>query len=296
MVKVMGGLGNQMFQYAAARRLALARGSALKLDLSFYLDGVQAGDHLRSFQLCHLNIAAEPASREEVAGFCARARQPSKIAALELVRKLRRGAPGPRLHVERHFHFDPAVLRLSDDCYLDGYWQSEKYFAEVQEAIRAEFAPREPLTGKSLELAETIRSVNAVSVHVRRGDYVSAPAISAMHGSCSLDYYQGAVARLATALPAPHFFIFSDDPDWVREHLKLPYAMTLVAHNGPDEVCQDLRLMSLCRHHIIANSSLSWWGAWLSGHPGKSVIAPKRWFNDPSKRTGDLLPAGWIRL
>jgi hypothetical protein len=294
-VKLMGGLGNQMFQYAVARRLAWRHETRLKLDLSF-LEGDQTGNTQRKPVLSHLCISAERASHWEVANITGSGRNILESTAVKLFQKSALAKLRPSVCREKHIHFDPIVLTLPDNSYLDGYWQSEKYFRDIEDIIREEFTVNYPLAGENLELAEIIQVTNSVSVHVRRGDYVASPNVNAFHGVCSADYYQDAVMEIASLIPVPNFFIFSDDAGWVKEHLKLPYPVTVVENNGPDEAYEDLRLMSLCRHHIIANSSLSWWGAWLSLHPGKIVIAPKRWFNDPSINTGDLIPLGWLRL
>lgn len=293
-VKLMGGLGNQMFQYAAARRLAWSCAAEMKLDLSF-LQGDQAGTTRRVFELKHLSISAREASAREIADASGEGEAPQSVA-IRMFRRFFSPGPRPKLYRERFFHFDARVLKLRDNCFLDGYWQSEKYFVEIEQLIRQEFTVAEPLSGMNLELARAIQAKNSICVHVRRGDYVSSPMVNQFHGTCPLEYYLQAVAKMASLVPEPHFFIFSDEAGWVKENLSLPYPSTVVAHNGALEGYQDLRLMSLCRHHIIANSSLSWWGAWLCTNPGKTVIAPRRWFSDPSIDTGDLIPAGWLRL
>lgn len=146
------------------------------------------------------------------------------------------------------------------------------------------------------QVAQNILSVNAVSLHVRRGDYVSNLTINQFHGTCSLEYYNQAIAQIAKKVETPHFFVFSDDPEWVKSNLKIDYSITIVDHNNADKNYEDIRLMSLCKHHIIANSSFSWWGAWLCRNPNKIVIAPLKWFNDKSINTTDLIPDGWIKI
>jgi hypothetical protein len=137
---------------------------------------------------------------------------------------------------------------------------------------------------------------SAVSIHVRRGDYVSDAGTNRFHGTCSVDYYHDAVDRISGFAPASHFFVFSDGIDWAKENLRLRQPVTYVDFNDGEKNYEDLRLMSLCKHHIIANSSFSWWGAWLNPNPDKIVIAPKKWFNDPSINTDDLIPNSWLRL
>ena len=293
-VKLMGGLGNQMFQYAAARRAAWRRATVLKLNLSF-LEKDQPGNTPRRFALGELNISATRASRWEVARISCQGRNVLESAGLRVLQRVGLAGRG-QLFKEKQFGFDPTLLAAPDNSYLEGYWQSERYFQDIAPLIAEEFTVRRPLCGKDLELAQLMQATQAVSLHVRRGDYVSAAAVNAFHGACPINYYLAAVQVMASRLGSPHFFLFSDDPEWLRAHLKLQYPTTVVEHNGAQEGHQDLRLMSLCKHHIIANSSLSWWGAWLSGHAQKTVIAPRKWFNDPSVDTSDLIPGGWLRL
>jgi hypothetical protein len=214
-----------------------------------------------------------------------------------LERLLRRKPKRPATHVrERQYHFDPRVLQLRGDVYLDGNWNSPKYFEDVAPLIRQEFTFRQPATGRNRELLAAIDAVNAVSVHVRRGDYIADPKVASIHGTCGLDYYRACLDLIAERIRDPHFFLFSDDPQWVREHLSLKWPSTVVDHNGPLDGHEDMRLMSCCRHHIIANSGFSWWAAWLNPNPDKIVLAPRQWFSTTKHDTRDLIPAGWIRL
>jgi hypothetical protein len=289
-VKLMGGVGNQMFQYAAAKCLSWRHGTALKLDLSF-LEGYQTGNTPRTFELDHFCITVVKATRWEINTMSGTGKTCLETAVARVLQKF----AGHICYHEKSFHYDPQLLTLSDNVYLDGYWQSERYFADIKDIIRKELTVTSPLTGKNQELAEEIRTVNAVSMHVRRGDYVMDNKTNVMHGVCDLDYYQRAENRVVQSLEDPHFFVFSDDPEWVAENIKLRCPTRYVSHNV-GRAHEDLRLMSLCRHHVIANSSFSWWGAWLSSNPDKLVIAPDRWFNDPSIDTGDLIPSDWQRL
>ncbi|HBG06022.1 MAG: hypothetical protein A2075_15665 [Geobacteraceae bacterium GWC2_58_44] len=290
-VKLMGGLGNQMFQYAAGRSLALRRGTSLKLDLSF-LEGYQANHTRRSFELERLDIRAEKATPGELAAV--ERGEPSSLFQRTLGAFFKRRA-GMKLFLEKQFNVNPEFFELPDQVYLEGFWQSEGYFKDYGDIIRREFTPSTAPVGKNLELMDEIRSVNAVSLHIRRGDYVTDPAIRAAHHVCELDYYQKGAEVMASSLQAPHFFVFSDDSDWVAANLKLQHPTTFVSHNQ-GRGYEDLRLMSLCRHHIIANSSFSWWGAWLNPSPDKIVCAPGRWFNEMPANTCDLIPQGWRKI
>lgn len=289
-VKLMGGLGNQMFQYAAARSISWRHGTSLKLDLSF-LEGDQAGNTPRKYELGNYCITAEKASRWETITMSGRGR--TRLEST-IVLKYQEVA-GHTVFRERSFNFDPQLFAVPDNVYLEGYWQSERYFTDIREIIRKEFTVKTPLIDKNMELANEIKAVNAVSIHIRRGDYVLNEKTREFHGICNLEYYLQAEEMVAQTLVNPHFFVFSDDPKWVADNLKLRHPARYVSHN--DSIAhEDLRLMSLCRHHVIANSSFSWWGAWLSNNPDKLVIAPKRWFNDPLLDTRDLIPSDWQRL
>jgi len=291
--RLIGGLGNQMFQYAAGRALALRSGAALKLDLSGF-----AVYPKRHYELGDFLICATPASDVDRAAFGLRAAG----ALAEWGRRVRRllgtdiGSEGSPIYTERHFHFDAQVRDLTPPVYLDGYWQSEKYFSDCAELLRQEFTPSMSLDGENAAMAARIAAVNAVSLHVRRGDYVSELDVSRYHGICPPDYYRSAVDYIAQRVPGIHLFVFSDDQHWVRENLRFDLPTTLVAANSPDRGFRDMQLMARCRHHIVANSSFSWWGAWLNPARGKIVVAPRRWFDASSNDTRDLIPPDWVRL
>ena len=285
-VRLCGGLGNQMFQYAAGRRLAYVRKTELVLDLSWYRH-IPASNTPRNYELDDYPIAARVTTAAEE-WWC----------QLHSNRVLRRVAFLPRRWFnfrEKSFEFDRSVLDLPDNTYLDGYWQSHQYFDDIADLIRAEMTPSKLANPRNTAVQIAIASAEAVSVHVRRGDYVTLKTAATMHGSCSLDYYQAALATVASRTRAPHFFVFSDDVEWARANLTAPGPMTFVDHNGPEAAFQDLRLMSLCKHHVIANSSFSWWGAWLNPGKDKIIISPKTWFAD-GRATCTLIPSTWMRL
>ncbi|NTU77338.1 MAG: alpha-1,2-fucosyltransferase, partial [Alphaproteobacteria bacterium] len=202
------------------------------------------------------------------------------------------------LYVEPHYHYDEAFDLLGPETYLSGYFQSARYFESCADALRERFAPRVTPDDETLT---ALRAADVpISLHVRRGDYLSNPVAAAVHGSTQLAYYERAVeilTRLVT--PAvPTFFIFSDDQEWVRQNIA--FCPKAVYVNGRiDKPQDDIWLMSQCHHHIIANSSFSWWGAWLNAREDKKVVAPRRWFAPKeliTKNTRDLYPEGWILL
>ena len=288
--RLMGGLGNQMFQYAAARRLALRHAVPLRLDLTWFGRVPE-----RRYALDRFNLPVTVAGAAEVRAI----RGPDERSVDRLVFRLGRrlGLGSWHLLSERFLApVDPRVLEAPDRTYLDGYWQSERYFADVADRIRSDFSLEPAADTASRELEARIAEVTSVSIHVRRGDYVANPKTRQVHGVCGLDYYQRCIELLVSRVARPHFFLFSDDPTWTAKELRLDYPATLVSGRSGGEEHEDLRLMSRCRHHIIANSSFSWWGAWLHPRTDKLVYAPRRWVTDERVDTRDLLPEGWLAV
>jgi hypothetical protein len=296
--RLIGGLGNQMFQYATGRALAVRCGALLKLDLSGF---AAVGVHTkRRYELDCFPIHGSAASNADLARFD-RIGNPRALRldrVLRLLRLLRSGRPVGvwPVYREPHFQFDAAVAELEAPVYLDGYWQSERYFSDIAGVLRREFTPVAPLDKENAALAASIDAVNAVSLHVRRGDYVSDPITNRFHGICPPDYYRRAVDYIVSRVEAPHLFVFSDDQQWPRANLRFSVPMTFVDANPPERGYRDMQLMARCRHHIVANSSFSWWGAWLNPSRDKSVIAPRQWFSAADNDTQDLIPPNWVRL
>lgn len=300
--RLMGGLGNQMFQYAAARALALRRGAEVQLDLSSFATEA-VGVTPRHYELNPFPIAAETVSDAILASADA-ARPATGLFApgTRISRVLRRvgwgraEATGVNYYREPHYRFDPGLAAQPLPLLMEGYWQSERYFVEAADTIRRELTPSAPLEPENAATAAEIDGVEAVSVHVRRGDYVTNATAATFHGTCSLDYYRAAVDLVRQRVARPHLFVFSDDRVWMRDNLHFDLPTTYVSANPPDRGFRDMQLMSRCRHHIIANSSFSWWGAWLNPRRDKLVVAPERWFAGHSNDTSDLLPQDWIRV
>ncbi len=295
-VKLAGGLGNQMFQYAAGRSLAVVHNVPLKLDCAWYGESPSPLTTPRAYALHHFGIRKSEATPEEIAAV----RHPWGSGLWGRLQARREGRRPPwrrRWYCQESATvFDPNFFRAGPDVYLDGYWQSEKHFTPIADDIRRIFTLRRPLSGRNREAAEAVAQCESVALHVRRKDYVTNPLIHQVFVVCGREYYEAAAARIQTRVTDPVFFVFSDDPVWCRENLRLPATTKFVDWNTADQDVEDLRLMSLCRHNIIANSSFSWWGAWLNRNSDKIVIAPRRWFRDPTVPTIDLIPAGWERL
>ena len=276
-IRLKGGLGNQMFQYALGRRLALERKEALWLDLSLFEDRTYASARdyrLDAFHICAPHLITQ-----------------SRLSLLDrLSLFLVRPTPVP----EKAYHALQALPPGRSLCF-EGYWQREEYFAPVTEAIRKEFQLKMPLSPERLEIAAQF-DASAVSIHVRRGDYVMAPEFTAYFGTCTAGWYGAAIATICDRVENPHFFVFSDDPDWARANLPLGDLPVQFIGPRPDKRdAEDLHLMSRCAHHIIANSSFSWWAAWLNPSPVKIVVAPKVWYRG-APETPAHVPASWIRL
>jgi Glycosyl transferase family 11 len=287
--RLNGGLGNQMFQFAAARALALRTGATLKLDISAF-----SRDKLRSYDLGDYALSASVGLASDVELAQCEQKKPRGLARIGKALGVG-GAAIPAIR-EAHFHYDPALAMAKPPAYIVGYWQSERYFGDHAGQIRSDFSQREPLEPENAAIADVISGSTSVSLHVRRGDYFSDAKIQSVHGVCGLDYYARAMAAVETKVAAPHYIVFSDDPNWTRANLSSPHPMTFVTCNQAERGFRDIELMSLCCHHIIANSSFSWWGAWLNARADKVVVAPARWFAGGAKDARDLVPEGWVRV
>jgi hypothetical protein len=202
---------------------------------------------------------------------------------------------GASLALEPHFNYWAGLRAAGGPRYLMGYWQSEMYFKDFAETLRSDFHFKIPMDDTSCDIAELMQASNSVSLHVRRGDYLTHGPTAKVLNVCSLDYYRRAIAYIAERVDLPHFFLFSDDMEWVQANMDIPFPKTHVVHNRGMYSYRDMQLMYLCKHQIIANSSFSWWGAWLNQNPGKLVIAPRDWFCNDMNDT-DLIPEKWTRL
>jgi hypothetical protein len=288
-VRLLGGLGNQLFQYAAGRGIASMSNSILKIDITGF-DSYP----LHRYSLNHFNIIENIASPSDISRL-RRKRNGPVAMTMKLIDAFKPYYKRSFIE-ERFFHFDTNILRIYGDAYLEGYWQSEKYFAHISDMIRREVTVKEKPDNENAKMMRLIRDVESVSLHIRRGDYISNATTNQKHGTCDLNYYYKAIEMISSSIDEPYFFIFSDDLSWVKENLVINYPATFVAHNGVKKGYEDLRLMSQCKHHIIANSTFSWWGAWLCVNEGKKVFAPAKWFNDNTIDTHDLIPRSWHKI
>jgi hypothetical protein len=287
-VHLMGGLGNQMFQYAMGRRLALHHQTELFLDCTFL--EMENPHHIkREYELEAFRIQAQIATEKELKRF----RQSNKV-----VSKVQQCFPGLfpfKLIHEKSHAFNESILTAPDNSWLNGFWQTEKYFIEIEDRIRSDFEFKSPLQGLNKTLAEKISASESVSIHVRRGDYITPNALT-FHGICTTDYYYQAIETLSKKTTIQELFLFSDDTVWVKQNMRFNLPVTYIDHNTGKNSFEDMRLMSLCKHNIIANSSFSWWGAWLNAYTTKTVIAPQTWILDKQVNTTDVIPENWLQL
>lgn len=290
-IRLMGGLGNQMFQYATGYALARKWNVPLLLDRSF-LDARPPGMDWtpRPYALDVFRLHAQFATPRVL-------RRMRREWDRPVWRGLSRALPSlfrPQCYLERSTGHDAKLATLEPPIYLEGFWQNEGYFNAVARELRDEvFVPVEEPPERNASLLREIASVCSASIHVRRGDYVHNAQAAGYHGTCTVEYYRDASEELVRDKQVDHFFVFSDDPAWAKANLQLPRPATHVAHNTGAHGHWDLWLMKHCRHHIIANSSFSWWGAWLNAQPGKCVIAPARWFQGTDMPPSHILPASW---
>ena len=280
-----------MFQYAAGRALSLRHNTGLSLDTS----GFENYALHQGFELSTIFDINQPClDGIRVADLLSWRRH-------RAARKIFRYMPGcsfnqPLIVQEPHFHYWPGWESLPSSVYLDGYWQSARYFIEHEQKIREDFQFKQSLDTESRHTADIIKLNNSVSLHIRRGDYASNQQTTAVHGLCPPAYYENAIRHIGEQFEDVLFFIFSDDIEWVRANIPLAkHRHVYVDHNKAKNSWRDMKLMSLCDHHVIANSSFSWWAAWLNPSEDKIVIAPRQWFAK-SKDTSHLIPSQWIRL
>ena len=285
-MNLKGGLGNQLFQYALGRHLSLKLNTKLALDTSSFESDPLRTYRLNSFKICAEIIPPKPYSiKSKILKGLRSSRNP--------INKIFKSENSIR---ENDFPFDAGILNTPDNYFLYGYWQSEKYFKEIEEIIRLDLTLADELPPALKMLEDEIQNNTSVSIHVRRGDYANNPVTTAFHGLYSAQWYFNATQKMKGYVANPHFFIFSDDYEWVKANLILDAPCTYIQPSPDGKEAYDLYLMSRCKHNIIANSSFSWWAAWLNQNQNKKIIAPARWFVGGHSDTRDLIPDNWIRM
>jgi hypothetical protein len=290
-VRQKSGLGNQLFQYAAGWYYAKRYAAQLRITVDPERDAVSHG-FPRPFLLSNFCISA-PCSGLTLAERLVVSGNPKWKPAISVLRRVL----GAQVLIEQpgqqhSFRQDLSIREDVRVIYLFGYWQVFPIVEEISADLRREFRFRHPASGKNLDmLAQIERCKDSVSLHLRRGDFALA-----VEGNRALpmSYYRRAIKLFRDRLVDPVFFVFSDDIDYARKNLPGDIKATFVSDNDAWSAHEDLRLMSSCRHHIIANSSFSWWGAWLNPRPDKIVFAPKLWYCKPESYYPDLFPRDWI--
>ncbi len=293
-VSIFGGLGNQMFQYACGKALAAKLGVELKLDVSFLADKSERENFtVRDYELNIFSIHEKTANLTEVRNFVPDLWNCTKVDLLKY--KLFRLLKGNHYYFEKQkFRFESQIEQLKDCSYLYGYFQTEKYFSNIKEELVTAFTLKDQPNVQNQELIAQIKAENAISVHVRRGDYQNSP-----FNLLEINYYQQAIELIKQKVENPRFYIFSNDIEWISKNFGvLDIDKSIVTYNQGEKSYMDMVLMSYCKHNICANSSFSWWGAWLNQHAEKIVITPKQWFKnlEYTASTYDLIPDNWLKL
>lgn len=270
-VRLKGGLGNQMFQYACGRALSNKYNIPLRLDVRFYKN--QSGKTKRKFGLYNFNLDDAIITENEIFSL---SKQLKKINEIP-------------------FKFSPVSIENDENVMINGYWVSEKYFKEIRSKLLETFTVRKSLDTENLNLLRIINNTNSVSLHVRRTDFLTIPHNSATFNNnvCSLSYYASAIKQITKYVTSPTFFVFSDDLAWVKKNLQINFPTIYVENNGDDKNYMDIYLMSSCKHNIIANSSFSWWGAWLNKNDKKNIIYPSKWGITGVHNMNDIIPYSW---
>jgi len=296
-INLMGGLGNQMFQYASAKHLSIIHNTPLKIDASNFRKLTKNREHV--FQLDCFNISAPQASETEISMY-----KPSESRGRKFMRRVKKTLKLPVVDMTSPYlysepdesNFKPDFFGLGPDRYLIGYFNSYKYFAPIRDILIEEYAPREDIGEKAREMIHRIENANSVSIHIRRGDYIDDPDVrKSIEGIITDRYYKNAIEALADRITDPHFFVFSNDMNWVRAHFRIPFKVTCVDINPPHRGFEDLWIMSKCRHNITAGgSTFSWWGAYLNRNADKIVVRTGKISKDPQyNHPEDYFPPEW---
>lgn len=279
-VILKGGLGNQMFQYATARAVAEENKDQLYLN-TFWFDTQSK----RELNIKDFNIQGEIIETGLI-----------KRLAYKIPLFKKRGIIGDTyIKEQERFVFDESIFKTSGSIIMEGYWQNEKYFKDIRDTLKKEFSLKKPLGGQAHDIKNKIDNCNSVSLHFRRGDYIKNEKLNKIYGASPMKYYRQALDIVSDKVEDSTLFIFSDDIGWVKENFKINKQVTYVSQKDIKDT-EELILMSRCKHNIIANSTFSWWAAWLNDYEEKLVIAPQKWFNNSNRKTSDLIPNSWKRI
>jgi hypothetical protein len=276
-IRIRGGLGNQMFQYATARRLSHKYNTDLALNTEYFYNTPKK-DVKRKYQLDVFNIDKNIKTETKVSPI------------IKLIQKIFLKFFGEKIQIS----IANLILKIKLPIYLNGYFQNEKYFSDIREEILLkEFTLNKEINEETKKIKEIILKSEAICLNVRRGDYLR-PDYLKIYGICSMEYYTKALEYIKQRVENPLICIFSDDPEWVKKEFKIDNV--LFTDNRTISDYEQMYLMSLCKHNIMANSSFSWWGAWLNQNPKKIVIGPKQWLVSKSSDELDIMPKDWIKM
>ena len=281
-----GGLGNQMFQFAAAATLAYKLGVDFYFDCDFFNHSRNRSYQIDIFQ----------SDKREIKGL--------KYKALWAFRKhIGESFFDLNVYSEKDFNFEERFFKIKDNTYIYGFFQSHKYINE--KLVKEYFTFKIPPDANNARIIENMQNEDSISIHIRRGDYVAKKRYSSVYNHLDLSYYENALEKIADSVKKPVIYVFSDDIKWVSNNFNFNNCpkctdkearIEFISHNIADKSWEDLRLMTNCKHNVIANSSFSWWGAYLNSNPDKIVVAPEKWFQKIQNNPADLYPQGWIML
>lgn len=288
-IRLKGGMGNQMFQYAFGKKMASLLETELVLDLSSLLDRSKGDFVYRNYDLPIFNVRDQLLLKETLLTtlYKPKVRRITKWVQRYI-------SKGKGYIKEQHFHFEPTYLtHPKKETIYEGWFQSPKYFEGIEQEIRGEFTFKKKVLNASQPLLKEIQNTNAICLNVRRTDFLKVDTLN----TTNKDYFLKAAQYLASKVKQPIFYIFSDDIEWCRKHIQLDYPIKVIGHEHKGfKFGNYMQLMIACKHYIIPNSSFAWWAVWLNKNDSKIVIAPKNWFKDASIDTTDLVHPDWIRL